>query len=189
VVDQSTCQLLNRDQQRAWVSALSFWQGDGTLTGVTTGSRFHLLGVNFIRSPDREPILNTPKVAALTPVAIENSDHPLTVVNLHALNFVKVDAYRNQLAAIQRSLSKAKGPLIVAGDFNTHMIERAFALRDFADALGLTIVELSNDKRRLKLDHIFQRGLKVHRAEVLNQVKSSDHLPLTLEASIPQWNR
>ena len=47
------------------------------------------------------------------------------MANLHAINFaLGTDAYRAQLDAIATELSHHRGPIVVAGDFNTWNDER-----------------------------------------------------------------
>ncbi|MFN7823742.1 MAG: hypothetical protein ACK5P6_00105 [Pseudobdellovibrionaceae bacterium] len=51
--------------------------------------------------------------------------------------------------------------------------------------LGMKIVPLPNDTRRSKLDWLFIRGCTVKKAEILFDVESSDHLPLSADLRHP----
>jgi len=90
---------------------------------------------------------------------------------------------QNQLDILRREAAAVRGPLIVAGDFNTPSrgrIYRALAAQ-FADAwdaagrgLGYTF---ASAQPSLRIDHVFARGLKVVSAEV-QLPGGSDHRAL-----------
>jgi endonuclease/exonuclease/phosphatase (EEP) superfamily protein YafD len=160
-----------------WATALSFLSSNNHQTGVTSGFRYDIKEHCFVRSKGREPLISTPKMALMTRLPIENKDD-LLVVNVHALNFVSAVSFAEQLKQIISVVEGHPGPLIVAGDFNTHMKARMRILRAFSERLGLEFVPLAGDRRRMALDHILVRGLKLRSARIMNHVQSSDHLPL-----------
>ncbi len=57
-------------------------------------------------------------------------------------------------------------------------------MHQFLNGFSLNAVSFEDDKRRNPLDHAFTRGLIVRTAKVLNEINSSDHLPLYLELDI-----
>jgi endonuclease/exonuclease/phosphatase (EEP) superfamily protein YafD len=108
---------------------------------------------------------------------------------VHAINFaLTLGAYRAQFDALAEALAEHRGPLILAGDFNTWTNERASVVRDVAERLHLTEVPFAVDRRSVffghQLDHIFVRGL-MPVAAMARDVTSSDHNPVaaTLRAA------
>lgn len=148
-------------------------------TGVMTLSRIHLENNLTLVSPGREPVTNTPKVSGYSLIRIEGIG-PVHVINTHALNFNLGGDFKRHIDSIQQLIEQLQGPIIWVGDFNTWNIVRTNYLLNAAAKLGLTHVELANDDRILKLDHVFVRGLSVKSAEVLKNFKSSDHKPIRL---------
>lgn len=167
-----------------WQYALSFFQRNGDGTGVATGSVFNTNGVVYVRSRGREPIINTPKMAIITEYPIEGRTHSLLVANIHALNFVTNSRFRAQLEDLAQALRHHKGPMIVTGDFNTHHNDRFLIMAKFGENLGMRVQPLRNDRRFLKLDHVLVRGVQVLDAEVLHEIRSSDHAPVLVKFRI-----
>lgn len=169
-----------------WVMARSF--GDlktQTVTGVKTGAVTKSLGQSFYISPDVEPLSRTPKMLLATSYALQGSDVPLLVVNIHAINFVSLKKFGRQMKQVVEAIGDHKGPVILAGDFNTWNEGRDRDLRAIISDMGLKEVPLSR-KGRLShfnkhLDHVFYKGLTLESAEVLMQVRSSDHYPITVK--------
>lgn len=146
-------------------------------TGVMTLSRIHLENNLTLVSPGREPITNTPKVSGYSLIRVEGIG-PVHVINTHALNFNLGGDFKRHIDSVSQLVQQLEGPVIWVGDFNTWNILRANYLMKVTSQMGLKHVELQNDKRVLKLDHVFVRGLNVKSAEVLNNFKSSDHKPI-----------
>jgi endonuclease/exonuclease/phosphatase (EEP) superfamily protein YafD len=162
-----------------WVMASSFLQS-GIDIGVLTASRVPPIASCTQRIV--EPLLRLPKSAVITWFALKDRPETLAVVNVHAINFsLSLGAYRAQLEAIGDALAPHGGPLIIAGDLNTWTVERAQAVQDLAQRLGLTEVPFAIDRRSLffghELDHIFTRGLALV-ASSTAEVNSSDHNPV-----------
>jgi endonuclease/exonuclease/phosphatase (EEP) superfamily protein YafD len=79
--------------------------------------------------------------------------------------------------------------VILAGDFNTWSNLRYKSLQDVAEQMGLAEVKLAKRRTRLShfkrhLDHLFYKGLELVKAEMLTNVITSDHFPITAEFKI-----
>lgn len=168
----------------AWHTAISFFRGNGEGTGVTAGTRFEATSIDFIRSAVREPFTNTPKMIVLITVPIAGSQEQLLVANIHGINFVGTRKFGKQIDQLIDAIKTHAGPLLVAGDFNTRNHGRMSYLNKAAKKLNLTLVPLENDDRDSPLDHIYTRGLRINRAELVGGVTSSDHFPLILDFSV-----
>ncbi len=176
-------------------SAIGFWQRSGWGTGVSTGSVYKSKKTTALRTKWREPFVKTPKTMLINEyefVDKQTDDFSnnqgkrlvkrLKVVNLHGINFVVNDGFRDQLEQLSKALKDFDGALIIAGDFNTHNSGRTNALNAFAKRLGLSHVKFANDHRSFVLDHVYVRGVELSDARVLNSYKgASDHLPLSLD--------
>jgi endonuclease/exonuclease/phosphatase (EEP) superfamily protein YafD len=148
----------------------------GAMTGVVSGFTYVPDALAFRRSPQREPILNSPKMSLLASFTFADG-RPLKIVNVHGINFVGPDKLKNQLDDVTEQLAGYAGTLVVAGDFNTWNDARAQVVRDFAKALGMTEVAFERHGTDAVLDHVFARGCAVEKAWVVENVASSDHDP------------
>lgn len=90
--------------------------------------------------------------------------------------------------------SPARGPVVMAGDFNTVTDNHVRALTDVLDQYGLQRVEsirrtfavLGGVLGRRTFDHVFaSRGLVVSGARVAARRDGSDHFPVTVEVALP----
>lgn len=169
-----------RQKNFCWDLATSFTDND-IATGVMSGSPIVPLSIKFLRSPGREPLANTPKMTLITEYALANSRENLLTVNIHGLNFVTDKKNREQIEKVAAVLRTHKGPIIFAGDFNTWNRNRLLKLDEILSSLKMEKQPLSNDQRRLKLDHIYTRGLVATQASLHNDIESSDHKPITAE--------
>lgn len=167
-----------RDLQ--WIFATSFRRKDYQ-SGVMTGSLYEAKGSYFLRSPSREPVLNTPKMTLFTTYQLEDTKDFLVVANIHALNFKLNSDFKKQIDYVADTLAKHHGPILLVGDFNTWNQERLNHLYRHVKTLKMNQVIFKNDKRLLVLDHVFSRGAKVSHAEVIGSVRSSDHFPLSVQ--------
>lgn len=123
----------------------------------------------------------THKVTLITKHKI-SLDKELLIVNLHAINFVKNSAFQNELYNIKSAIKSHKGPMIVAGDFNTWNVKRVHMLREFTNELSLQEVGFGDSSKLKKvftncLDYIFYRDLKLTDSKVID-TKLSDHNPI-----------
>jgi endonuclease/exonuclease/phosphatase (EEP) superfamily protein YafD len=97
---------------------------------------------------------------------------------------VTTSAFTASLYEIAERISKFEGPVILAGDFNTWNVKRHLIMKSIFRDLGLEHLDLENDGRLLKLDHVFVRGFSVLKAEVHSSVFSSDHFPLEIKLKL-----
>ena len=158
--------------------ATSFVMSNGLATGVMTGAKANPVESHYLRSPDTEPIANTPKMALVQKFSITGSSEQLLVVNVHAINFVFNPAFKRQVTQIVKRIKAHVGPVLLAGDFNTWHEGRWEILEEAVTSVGLVHVPISNDHRFLELDHFFVRGMKVKSVALLDNVHTSDHYPL-----------
>ncbi|MGL5007079.1 MAG: endonuclease/exonuclease/phosphatase family protein [Plesiomonas sp.] len=130
---------------------------------------------------EREPWLKLPKSALVSVYGLATGQ-TLMVVNVHAVNFtVGVQAYRQQLEQVLSQIALHRGPVILAGDFNSWSVTRLALLRTMVKQMGLEEVLFPKGQRKkafgYPLDHVFYRGLKVEKASVMS-TDASDHNPL-----------
>lgn len=165
-----------------WVSAASWLDKDGS-TGVATGTRLAFDSSSFTRSKVREPIVLTPKMILYTVHPLENGES-LLLANIHGINFVSTRSFKKQINQMYEVVSRHKGPLIVAGDFNSRNKARWKVLDAFSEKLGLETVQMENQKWEYPIDAILARGITVDRAKILFEYDSSDHKPLWMEFTL-----
>ncbi len=161
----------------------SFAQGyvsAAEVTGVMTlSSHAPTMQCNFTSI---EPWLGTPKAATVTEHAIDGYPQRLLAINIHAVNFtLGLEDLEAQIRPLTQVLARHKGPVILAGDFNTWSAARAVLVGRALESLGLQPLHFDPDLRSRAfgrpLDHIYVRGLQVENTEVI-PVSSSDHNPL-----------
>lgn len=155
--------------------------------GVVTASAYDFSSNHRFLTTNRELGFATYKPAVITQHQLANS-LTLTHVNIHAINFVPHFIFRKEMNLIWHKVKNFTGPIIVSGDFNTWNRARLKSLLHATTQLGLTMVEYPDSKpiktlNRQPLDHIFYRGLNLHRAKAM-AVPLSDHNPLMAEFSI-----
>lgn len=167
-----------------WSFATSFIY-NGYETGVAIGSASKPAKISWLRSPGREPLVNSPKMTILSEMPLDQSKDSLLVANIHGINFVTNGDFYDQLDEVVQVIKNHRGPLIFAGDFNTWNPMRMNYLKKLCEQLELKIAKFRDDPRQNPIDHVFYRGLELTRAEVLATIKSSDHLPLMVEFRLP----
>lgn len=155
----------------------SFCDDNNQATGVMNASRYNLESSLTLVSSRTEPITHTPKVSGYSALDIPEIG-TVHIINTHGLNFNTGSKFRQQMNEIAAFIRQLQGPVIWAGDFNTWSPGRKDHLNTRAAELGLTHLRPSGDNRNLKLDHIYVRGLELIRVEMLNNYRSSDHLPI-----------
>ncbi len=182
--------LLNSEQQqqiqklndRHWAFAKSFQDG-GEWTGVATVSRWQPSASVPVQSPGTEPFAGTPKMSLITKYPLLNGQE-LWLINVHGLNFdLSHGSFMEQMEALYELLKIHQGPMIWAGDFNTWADTRREFLLELAERLGLERAPLENPMGIMNatLDHIFYRGFESVVPTLVEEVTSSDHIPLRLE--------
>ena len=168
-----------------WLMAQNFYMKDSQdATGVITGHTQSPLSTVFKRTKDTEPITNTPKMTLFTTYVMEKGTRIL-VVNIHGINFTSLFPFYHQIDQVTELIKKWHGKVIFAGDFNTWAPGRTEYLSRKAQEAGLIEVAV-NSTRSLVLDHIFVRGCYPYRAEIHDEINSSDHKPLTADLVCPE---
>ncbi|MBO9668139.1 MAG: endonuclease/exonuclease/phosphatase family protein [Bdellovibrio sp.] len=166
-----------------WHLAQSFhYKKDLSSTGVAIGSKITPSSVDFIRASTREFFWLTPKLTLFSEYDFEG--RKVLFVCTHVLNFVTTNAFTTSLYEIAERISKFEGPVVLAGDFNTWNVKRYMIMKSIFRDLKLEHLDLENDGRLLKLDHVFVRGFDVLKAEVHNTVLGSDHFPLEIKLKL-----
>ncbi len=167
--------------QYTYLSAVNIkiWQ---KAFGVLTATKSSFSELLSLKTLHRELHIMTKKSLLITAHLLENENH-LTVVNLHAINFVPASIFIKEIDRLLHHLSTIKGPLIVAGDFNTWHTKRLIHIETFANAIELTQAPLENANHikhlfTKPLDHLYYRGLKLIEARAIDTKKISDHNPI-----------
>lgn len=173
---------LENPYQRENILATSFLNNEGIATGVFTSSSVKAKSAQAFQSIDREPVANTPKLSLITTYPLE-SGQTLTIVNIHALNFVGINPFFKQVNGLIKAVKKLKGPVVFAGDFNTNAPSKTLSMKMLFKGAGFKEVKFSGKDSRMtflgqKLDHIWYRGLELVDARVLGNVDGSDHKPM-----------
>lgn len=156
--------------------------------GVLTAVRSVISEAIALKTYHRELRMTTRKSLLITSHPVEEASK-LTVVNLHAINFVPAALFSKEIERLLQQLHGIDGPLIVAGDFNTWNRKRLAYLNAFATAADLTAAKLENahhvKKRFAKpLDHLFYRELKLLEASAIDTGDVSDHNPILARFSL-----
>jgi endonuclease/exonuclease/phosphatase (EEP) superfamily protein YafD len=171
-------------------------------TGVLTLSQVAPTRSEVMPTRWREFFLATPKMALATEYLLPDGTR-LLAVNVHCLNFERWGTlkFRAQLTALQVLMAKHRGPILLAGDFNTWNQRRLQLVTALARDLQLTEVgKFSGDlktgdrqsavlnwllgiDRTLALDRVYYRGLSPLSATVL-PLTSSDHSALQVTFAV-----
>jgi len=164
-----------------WTINAAFYL-DEQATGVMTASTSSVLHSCGFKTT--EPLIRIPKSALVSYYAIEGSEQKLLVANIHGINFtLGMTVYERQLDELYQAVRHHRGPMIIAGDFNSWSDKRMAAVTRFREALQLAALEYEvNNKTHLfgnAIDHVFYRGLEPLGKKVW-QVSSSDHNPISV---------
>jgi len=185
--------------------ATSFRRGlVGPEEGVMTVARAAVRTAHRVRSSERELRLLTPKAALISQLPLSDG-RELCLVNVHGLNFDPTGRQlARQLGELRERVAHLRGPVVVAGDFNTWNDRRMGAVQDLAHALDLEEVapdfpggtkgrvplrkarETLGLDHRLHLDRLFVRGLVPVHAAWMDSFRCSDHVPLIAHLT---WTR
>ncbi|PPC75489.1 endonuclease/exonuclease/phosphatase family protein [Pokkaliibacter plantistimulans] len=162
-------------------------QVKGRYYGVLNASDTRVLDASPLLSFTQEVFIKTHKSALITyyplPGATHDAStdsHSLCVANIHAINFKGLKEYQAEVSLLAEALCHHRGPMIVAGDFNSWSTRRELTLQQFCHALELRPIHFQHPhliKRFMghPLDHIFYRGLSLHHASCLSSSRFSDH--------------
>ncbi len=155
--------------------------------GLINASTCEIFEFNPIFSEHVEPFVKTPKVSFFTQYKLQNSKK-LTLINTHLINFVQIKKYLSQINQIEK-LCQNQEMLILCGDFNTWSAKRMHILKNMTNSLGLEHVEFEKNYHKKSylshpLDHVFYKGLRPIKTEILKNIKTSDHKPIIVEFTI-----
>lgn len=180
-----------------WQMGISFFyrKKDRTATGVATGAVAAATDTKVLHAPKREPFVPTPKAIMLSRYALSDREDALLVINIHAINFRSAKHLRAHLHTVAAAIESHEGPVIFAGDFNTHHRPRLEVLEAFALQHGLRPAfpnwadgKPVEDGRmrhlRWPLDHVYLRGVSVVDKRVRSEIRGSDHVPLQVRLRV-----
>lgn len=150
--------------------------------GVLTASLCPIQDVLSLKTNRREMHIATKKSLLVTSHPFQDGS-TLSVVNLHAINFVPAAIFLEEIERLTAMLQQRVGAMIVSGDFNTWSRKRLDYLEHFARAIDLEPAVFENS-RHIKtrfakpLDHLYYRGLTLESAEAVDTKNVSDHNPI-----------
>lgn len=168
-----------KQQSIHWTLNTGFIVNDEA-TGVLTGSRVKPVSSCGLRTT--EPFLRLPKTVLVNKYELSGTDEKLLVANIHSINFtLGTEVYGEQINALKAAIADHRGPVIVAGDFNSWSDSRKVIVNTMVDDLSLKAVTYKSKNRVTifgnEIDHVFYRGLQTVSSEA-QQVTSSDHNPI-----------
>lgn len=156
-------------------------------SGVMTLSKAQPVSLQWIRTSDLEPVVKTPKVTAASFFDV-GGGVKLALLNIHGINRVSTEIFEKHLRQSLEMIKNFKGPVIFIGDFNTRNKARIAKAQSVVAEFGMK----EFDYKRIKaanmlsdLDRVYARGVIVHKVEMLENIRSSDHFPVSFEVSIP----
>lgn len=154
----------------------------GEFYGVLTAGKMESNYAKAYLSEGRESLLGPHKSLLLSRYLFEDGN-TLLILNVHAINFRENQHYGIELERFLDLLKAHKGPMILAGDFNSWNAERMDKLQKVAQKLSLTAVPFEKTGKVKSfmgkaLDFVFYRELELLEAEVMDEHKLSDHNPL-----------
>lgn len=156
------------------------WSNKKYTTGVANASKSKPYYTKSYLSPVTEPILKTPKAISLEKYKWGKLD--LLIINIHAINFRLISAFKKHITQIDRDLKRHNGPIIFAGDFNTWSKTRKDFLNTYLASNDLREVSINRVHNGPHLDHIYTRGIENVKAVQLDNKSTSDHHPIMLYA-------
>lgn len=151
-------------------------------SGLAMGSFAQPTSATFTRTTDLEPVTKTSKLASFQTYKVQGlKKGELLVINIHAINFVSTEKFQRHLQQVMDKVAVHVGPVIFVGDMNTWNKSRRKALMETTAQYGFTYYDFDRPNTpgmHEKLDHIFVKGLKVHKIESLTNILTSDHYPI-----------
>ncbi len=173
--------------------SFAFRKYEDRSTGTMVGASAEPEEVIVTHTPDNEPITKTPKALTFAKYGLSHSEKSLLVISVHAINFREFGPFKRNMLQAKAEIDKHDGPVLFAGDFNTHLKSRTKYLMNLMKEMNFTEINFINGHQRMKaailgsyLDHGFVRGLSVKHAEVLGKARGSDHRPMTMELSLEE---
>lgn len=154
-------------------------------SGLATGSPKQALRTESYHTTVTEPLLNSQKSWLVNEFKISGSSERLLVINVHAINFRLLNKFKIQINEILERIRQHRGPVLVAGDFNTWPSGRFRYLATSLGELGIEYLHSGALRRYLlSMDHIFARGLELKQVHNTSTAKSSDHLPIAVQLEL-----
>lgn len=166
-----------------------------SFAGCASGAAANAVRSKVLLTSSSERIVGTPKSSVVTVYRIAGSGDELLVANTHGMNLAgkftfDLEPFRRQLAAVGEEIARHRGPVVWAGDFNTHDREKTDLLLAETARLGLTHVHVAESHHLMKsrkgfvLDHVFTRSLRDVRARAMPG-NGSDHTSIELTFRVP----
>lgn len=181
VTTDEVLEVLKTDENISWIIGSSFeYRHNKVRTGVAIGSRIPIANPQLVRGCESELFFWTPKVSLI----VENKELDLLIVSTHFVNFTTNKRFKLFLEELIGKIAHFKGNILLAGDFNTWNAHRWQQLLMGLKKSGMEYYHFQKDGRFLKLDHLFFKGIQVHSAEILHQMRGSDHYPMIFEIEI-----
>ena len=134
-----------------------------------------------------EPWIRLAKSALVAEYPLSNGQN-LLAINLHSINFSWfLNEYKAQLLPLFDALKAHKGPIIIAGDFNTWRQARLNLIEELVNELELKEATPEIDLRSrflgYPLDHLYYRDFNLLSVTV-TETQSSDHNPMQVKFSL-----
>ena len=152
--------------------------------GVLTAAKTRPELSRGLQTRGREGFLGPRKSLLLEYYPTPGGDR-LLCVNLHGINFRENRRFERELRRLADELRRHRGPMIVAGDFNSWNSSRQERLSRFSRELDLHRMETGEGRVKrfmgYPLDIVLYRGLRLLRSEVVDLPKLSDHNPILAE--------
>lgn len=150
--------------------------------GVLSASRVESTHAQAYLSEGRESLIGPHKSLLLSTYTFEDGSE-LLILNVHAINFRENQRYHKELERFLNLMIDHKGPMIIAGDFNSWNKKRMQRLHEIREKLGLHSVpftQTDNVKSFMgnHLDFILYRGVEILDFSVDRDHGLSDHNPL-----------
>ena len=157
----------------------------GAFYGVLTASKVESNYAQAYLSEVKESFVASHKSLLVSAYPFEDGSN-LLILNVHAINFRENQSYDRELERFLTLMQAHKGPMIVAGDFNTWNKKRMKKLHEVREQLGLEMVSFSQTSAvkvfmGKQLDFIFYRGLELVDSKAVADHGLSDHNPLFAE--------
>lgn len=172
-------QQLMQQHELSWTQVEAFSVYKQSM-GVLTASR--VAPISVCKKTVAEPWLRFPKSSLISYYPWAGSDEPLLVANMHMINFtLGVDEFTQQLESAIAVIRQHKGPVIMAGDFNTWTNKRLDQLQTMTASVELEQLIYQKDVRKTAfgnpLDDVYFRGMQQLTASSY-ETDASDHNPI-----------